>query len=185
MNKVRKGAKQRVPEFRFELFCPDVALNFPQIVKDLSRFVSWERRLPEIHQKSRPFFNAKSPGKLKEEIHKGCLESRQSNYQYEGPKVRQKARGKFEDRGKEGAAAPTSTASSRDRQLNRVKAGRTGSKGSIAISLMWEKTQKKANDLDLKRHRSKQGEGLWFACKTSFCGGWLDVEIVPARSNWT
>ena len=34
-----------------------------------------KRRTQKIHQKSPPFFNAKSPGKVKEKIHKSLLES--------------------------------------------------------------------------------------------------------------
>ena len=95
-------------------------------------------------------------------------------------KFRQKAGVKFEDRGKGGAAAPGSTASSGkyemlDRRLNQAKAGRAKSKGSVAISLMWENKKRKANDLDLHVTPPSK-EKIWYQHKKSACGGTLDVD---------
>ena len=62
------------PEFLSE-FCSEFSPNFSRIFRAL---FPGKRRPPKIHQKSPPFFNAKSPGKVKEKIHKSLLESGQA-----------------------------------------------------------------------------------------------------------
>mmetsp|Transcript_22010 Transcript_22010/g.40448 ORF Transcript_22010/g.40448 Transcript_22010/m.40448 type:complete len:263 (-) Transcript_22010:69-857(-) len=96
-------------------------------------------------------------------------------------KFRQKAGVKFEDRGRGGAAAPGSTATTGkyemlDRRLNQAKAGRARKKGSVAISLMWDNSKKsKTNDLDLWVTPPSK-EKVWYQHKKSACGGKLDVD---------
>ena len=59
-------------------FVPDFAPNFPpNFLRSFRASFRGKRRPEKIHQKSRPFFNAKFPGKFEEEIHKSSLESRQ------------------------------------------------------------------------------------------------------------
>ena len=56
---------------------PNFAPKFPRIVRGLFVLDGDHRK---IHRKSTPCFNAKSPGKFKEIIHKSFLESRQINF---------------------------------------------------------------------------------------------------------
>lgn len=96
-------------------------------------------------------------------------------------KFKQKSGVKFEDRGKQGAAAPGSTRTTGkyemlDIRLKKAKAGRATKKGSVAISLMWDNTNKrKVNDLDL-HVTPPSGEKIWFRNKRSKCKGVLDVD---------
>ena len=64
----------------FRISDPNFAPNFPQIFPEF--FVLCFQGNGDhktIHQKSPPFFNANSPGKVKEKIHKSFPESRQAN----------------------------------------------------------------------------------------------------------
>merc|ERR1719326_2160283 len=96
-------------------------------------------------------------------------------------KFKQKSGVKFEDRGKGGAAAPGSTAKTgkyemMDRRLTKAKAGRATKKGAVAISLMWDNSNKrKLTDLDL-HVTPPSGEKIWFNHKKSRCKGVLDVD---------
>ena len=51
---------------------------FPENFEDFPCFVSWGRP-QKIHQNPPQLFNAKSPAKFKQELHKSLLESRQGN----------------------------------------------------------------------------------------------------------
>jgi len=96
-------------------------------------------------------------------------------------KFKQKSGVKFEDRGKNGAAAPGSTAKTGkyemlNRRLTKAKAGRSKKKGAVAISLMWDHSNKrKRNDLDL-HVTPPSGETIFYMHKKSKCGGTLDVD---------
>ena len=77
----QKGRRTKSPRI-FE-FSPRISLRillriFPEIFQDFSCFVSWETETTKNSPKIPPFFNAKSPGKVKEKIHKSFLESRQT-----------------------------------------------------------------------------------------------------------
>ena len=65
-------------------FAPNFAPDFARIFEDFAVLCfflgSW--RPQTIHQISLPFFNAKSPGKFEEKIHKRFRESRQSKVLY-------------------------------------------------------------------------------------------------------
>ena len=61
-------------------FCPEFCSEFsPNFSRTFRASFRGRRRPEKIHQKSPPFFNAKSPGKHEKIIHKILLESRQSN----------------------------------------------------------------------------------------------------------
>merc|ERR1712070_564277 len=83
--------------------------------------------------------------------------------------------------GKNGAAAAGSTAKTGkyemlDARLKKAKAGRSNTKGSVAISLMWDNTNKrKLNDLDL-HVTAPSGEKICYMHKKSKCKGVLDVD---------
>ena len=80
-HQVRKVAEREFPEFFKFLsrILPRILLRiFPEFFEDFSCFASWETETRKIHQKSPPFFNAKSPGKYEKDIHKMFLEGRQS-----------------------------------------------------------------------------------------------------------
>ena len=62
------------------------ALNFPGVFRAL---FPWKRKPLKIYQKSPPFFNAKSPGKSVDQIHKSSLESWQGNKSDSGPYFRE------------------------------------------------------------------------------------------------
>ena len=79
----QKSCRAKVP-WIFRIFVPDFLQNFSRIFRAL---FLWKRRLLKIHQKSPPFFNAKSPSKYEKKaymcvyiyIHNIFLERRQSN----------------------------------------------------------------------------------------------------------
>ena len=59
--------------------CPGFSPRiFPEFFEDFSFFVSQETKTTKNHQKSPPFFNAKSPGKYENNTHNIFLERRQS-----------------------------------------------------------------------------------------------------------
>ena len=61
-------------------FCPEFRSEFSMNFWGIFRALFPGKRRPlKIHQNSPPFFNAKSPDKFEEKIHKYSLESRQSN----------------------------------------------------------------------------------------------------------
>ena len=61
-------------------FCPEFCSEFsPNFLRSFRASFCGRWRPEKIHQKSPPFFNAKSPGKFEEKIHKMFLESGQSN----------------------------------------------------------------------------------------------------------
>ena len=81
VDEVRKVAK--FPEFFEFLYriLPRILLRIsPNFVRIFCALFPGRWRPQKFHQKSPPFFNAKSPGKFEENIHKSFLESMQTKF---------------------------------------------------------------------------------------------------------
>jgi len=154
----------------------DVDLNLTDAGKNMNKF--YRMQVVESNDKSKYWFVQ----------HWGRIGTSGQN-QVKGPfnkeaavkalksKFRQKAGVAFESRG---AAAPGSSATTGKYELTaRLQAAgakRATVRGSVAISLMWDHSDKrKRNDLDL-HVTPPSGEKIWYGHKKSRCGGELDVD---------